>query len=105
MNHNDNHNDSFLTFLDYVKTQLKDEQKKTKSSWSFGYSIPSRVVIMMKKVVESNKNLINMLTTKRSRTNALLNENLTLFEEVQGLKLQLPQPLQPTSKATGFTTD
>ena len=35
---------------------------------------------------------------ERSRTNALLNENLTLSEELKGLKLQLPKLLHPTLK-------
>ena len=39
-----------------------------------------------------------MLTMERSRTNALLNENLTLSDELKGLKLQLPKPLHPTLK-------
>ena len=98
MNHNDNHNDSFLTFLDNVKTPVRDNQQNLKSSWSLGNSIPTPAVMIINKLVESNNNLINMLTMERSRTNALLNENLTLSEELKGLKLQLPKPLHPTLK-------
>ena len=49
MNHNDNHNDSFLTFLDNVKTPIKDNQQNLKSSWSLGNSIPTPAVMIINK--------------------------------------------------------
>ena len=80
-------NDSFLCFLDGLKTPTKD--KANDSNWNDGIYNISSFVKIVQDLGTSNSSLSQLIASERANNTALLKENFALRTQIQELSSQI----------------